>query len=137
MEVGLHDKFGLGTIPYYSLIKDFLNPLQINYDTNSYVISVDQGYLVFHIASTHFENFITCLSLYCVISNYPVMGSITVTDFRFRSYFFPLIYIMYGPIRSTKSLFHSISPDNLSGNIPYFLFEIFVRWKVSQQITNF
>ena len=40
-------------------------------------------------------------------------------------------------MRSTHSLFHGISYDNLAGISPYFFVDRFVRWLVSNFITYF
>ena len=40
-------------------------------------------------------------------------------------------------IISTHSLLHGIYPANLAGNLPYFLFDRFVCWQVSQFLPYF
>ena len=56
--------------------------------------------------------------------------------FRYKFYFFLFLHMTYGCIISTQSLFHDISSANLDGNLPYLLFDSFVRWKVSQLVTS-
>ena len=41
------------------------------------------------------------------------------------------------PIRSTQILFRGISSNSLAGNLPYFLFDFFLRWKVLQLVNYF
>ena len=123
----------LAVILYYVSIRDFLNPRQMNYDPWSYVISIGLGYLC-HILSSKFVIDIALLSLYYVISNHPVTGSIIIPNFRCKFYFCIFLPIIWDNIRSTNSLFHGISSANLAGNLPYFLFDNFVRWQVSQLV---
>ena len=55
------------------------------------MITVGLGYLVNHVVSTKFVIDIALLSSYFVISDHPVTGSIVVTAFIFKIYFFPFI----------------------------------------------
>ena len=41
------------------------------------------------------------------------------------------------PIRYTQILFRGISSASLDGNLPYFIFDRFARWQVSQLLTYF
>ena len=41
------------------------------------------------------------------------------------------------PIRYTQILFRGISSASLDGDLPYFIFDSFARWQVSQLITYF
>ena len=91
------------------------------------MISVGLGYIVNHVVSTKFDIDITILSSYCSISDHPITGSIMVTAFRFEFYLCPFLLITYGPIIYTQSSLHGITSDSLAGNLPYFLFERFVR----------
>ena len=101
------------------------------------MISVVIGYLVNHIVSTKFSIDIAPLFSYCVISNHPVTGSIMVTAFRSKFYFFPYLLMTYGPTIYTHCLFHDIYSASLAGNLPYFIFDNFVNWRVSQFLTYF
>ena len=96
------------------------------------MISIGLVYIVKHVVSTKFAIDIAFLLSHCVISDHPVTGSIIVTAFRFKFYFFTFIIMTQGPIISTHSLFHVISSASLDGNLPYFIFDCFVRWQVSQ-----
>ena len=55
------------------------------------MISIDVWYLESHVVSTKLEIDIAILSLYCVISNHPVTGSIIVTAFSCKFYFYPFL----------------------------------------------
>ena len=101
------------------------------------MISIGIGYIYSHVVSTKFAIDITLLSLYWVTSNHPVIGSIIVTDFKFRFYFCLFLHITQGPIVSTQSLFHGIYSASLSGNLSYFIFYPFLHWQVSKLVTSF
>ena len=101
------------------------------------MISIGLGYLDSHVVSTKFVIYIALLSSYCVISNHPVTGSILVTAFIFIFYFCLFLCMAWGPIISTQSLFRGISSASLAGNLPYFIFDNFVNWRVSQFLTYF
>ena len=109
---------GLTVIPYSSWIRVFLNSLPINYFPWSYVISIGLGYLYSHVDSSKFSIVIALLSSYCKISNHPVMGSIIVTDFRYKFSFLPLHRMTQVPIRSTHILFHGIRGP--AQDVPFF-----------------
>ena len=68
-----------------------MNSSPKNSDPWSYMISIGLGYLVKHVFSTNIVIDIAILSSYCVILNHPVTGSIMVTTFRFKIYFFAFI----------------------------------------------
>ena len=93
--------------------------------TWSYVIYIGLGYLDSHVVSTKFVIVISLLSLYSVILNHPVTGSMIVTAFRSKLYFLPFIHMTQVPIISTYILFHGIYSVNLAGNLPYFFFDVF------------
>ena len=69
---------------------------------------------------------IVCLLSYCVISNHYVTGSIIVMDFKRRSYLSDLLNLMKVPIRPKHILFQGFVSALLAGNLPYFLFDLFV-----------
>ena len=71
------------------------------------MIYTGQGYLVNQLVYTKFAIVISFLSLYCVTSNHLVTGYIIVMDCKINGSF-PLLNILFMPIRSTKSLFHNI-----------------------------
>ena len=112
-------------IPYYFSIKLFLNLRPRNPPTWSYVISTRQGYLTIHVVSTKLVIVITLLSIYCIISSHRVMGYTTVTDFNIKGSF-PFLRILYGPIRSTHSLFYCVFSSILAGNLSYFCWPFFM-----------
>ena len=95
--------------------------------TALYVISIGLGYLDSHVVSTKFAIVITLLSSYRTTSNHPVTVLISVTAFKLKLSFLPFRHITLGTIISTQSLFHGISSASLAGNLPYFLFDRFVR----------
>ena len=66
----------LRLIPYYSLIKLFLNALPNNSLPLLYVIIVGLGYLNNHDLFTGFDIVADYLPSYCTITNHPVAGSI-------------------------------------------------------------
>ena len=73
----------------------------------------------------------------CLILRYfqpPGYGSIIVTYFKIKDSL-PFLRILKGPMRYTHSLFHIFSAS-FAGNIPYFLFDRFVRWHVAQNVTS-
>ena len=82
---------GLEVIPYHLSIRDFLNSWPINYDIWYYVISIGLGYIVNHVVSNNSVIDIALLLSYYLILNHPVTGSIMVTAFRFKFYFFPYL----------------------------------------------
>ena len=135
--MGFTKVLGLTIIPYSISIRYFLNSWPINYFPWSYVISIGLGYLDSHVVSTKLSIDIALLSFYCVNSDHPVTGSIMITDFRFRFYFCLFLCIKWYQIISTNSLFHGIFSDYLTGNLPYFIFDSFLCWQVSQLVTSF
>ena len=137
LELGFPEVLGLAVIPYYFPIRDFLNSWPINYYPWSYMISIGLGYLVNHVVYTKFDIVIALLLSYCVILDHPVTGSIMVMAFRFKFYFCPFIIMTYGPMIYTHILLHGISSSSLASNLPYFVFEHFVHWKVSQLVNSF
>ena len=52
--------------------------------------------MVINIVSTKFTIVITCLSLYCVVLNHLLAGSIILKGFRSKLDFFPLLHICRG-----------------------------------------
>ena len=82
LEVGFLEVLVLAVIPYSFSIGYFLNSWPISYDPWSYMISIGLGYLVNHVVSTMFVIDNTIWSLYCVILNHHVTGSIMVKSFR-------------------------------------------------------
>ena len=128
---------GLEVIAYSVSIRDFLKSCSINYFPWLYTISIGIGYLDIHVVSTNFAIVIALLSSYYTTSTHPVTGSIILTDFICNFYFLPLHRMTQSPIRYTHILFHGISSANWAGNLPYFLFDRFVRWQVSQSVTSF
>ena len=133
--MGFTEVLGLANISYSISIWGYLNSWPINYNPWSYVISNGLGYLVKHLGYTKFISYIALLYLYCIISNHTVTGCIVVMTFRCKLYFFTFLCTTYGPIRYTHSLFLSISSASLDGHIPYFIFDRFVYWQVSQLFT--
>ena len=136
-EVGFPEVLGLTIILYYISIRGFMNSWPINSDPWSYVISIGLGYLDTRVVSSKFMIDIALLSWYFDISNHPVTWYITVTDFWYKFSFCPLLHTTWVPIISTHSLFHGIYSCFLAGNLPYFIFDRFVRWKVSQLVPSF
>ena len=128
---------GLAVIPYYISIRNFLNSWPINYDRWSYMISIGLGYLDSQVVLTKFVIYIALLSISCIILNHTAKGSIIVTAFRFKFYFYPFLCMMQDPIRYTQSLFHGIYSVSLAVNLTYFIFYSFVHWEVSQCFTSF
>ena len=59
------------------------------------------------------------------------MGLIIATSFIFKSDFFQFPRILYGPIRSTHSLFQVICSDNLAENITYFYWPFYMLASVT------
>ena len=53
-----------------------------------------------------------------------------VMGFIYKISFFTFIIMIQGPIRSTQTLFHGIYSASLADNLPYFIFDRFVRWQV-------
>ena len=109
----------------------FLNPIFLFYqdililwprDSTpwSCIISTGHRYRTIHVVSTKFSIIVAVLSLYWVISNRPVVGSVIVTAFKIKGYF-PFLRIFWGPKRSTHSLFNSISHSVLASNLLFFL----------------
>ena len=90
---GFPEESGLFLIPYSFSINLFLNLWPRNYPPRSYVISTGHGYRTSHVVSTKFTIAIAFLSLYYVISNHPVTGSIIVTYFKIRGSF-PFLHIL-------------------------------------------
>ena len=93
----------------------------------SYMISIGLGYLDSHEVSTKFAIVIAPLSSYRTTSNHPVVVLISVTAFKLKFSLLPFHHITLGTIISTQSLFHGISSASLDGNLPYSLFDFFVR----------
>ena len=120
LEVGFPEVLGLAVIPYYLSIVDLLNSWPTNSDPWSCMIFIGLGYLDNHIVSTKVAIDIDILSSYCVILNHHVTGSIIVTAFVSKSSFCPFLLVKWGPIISTRSLFHDIYSASLAGNLPYF-----------------
>ena len=83
---------GLLLIPYSFSIKLFLNSWPRNSPHWSYVISNCHDYWTSRVVSTKFAIVVNFLSRYCVSSNYPVTGSIIVTDFKIKGYL-PFLHI--------------------------------------------
>ena len=83
---GLPGEAGLVLIPYSFSIKLFLNSWLRNSLPRSYVISTGRGYRTSHVVYIKFSVVIAFLSLYCVTSNHPVMGSIILTAFNIILY---------------------------------------------------
>ena len=100
------------------------------------MISNGHGYWTSYIVSTKFAIVISFFSLYCVISNHPVMVSIIVTDFKYQS-LSPFFTYLKGPMRSTQRLFHSIYNAIFAGILPYFNIDCFVCWRMSHSMTSF
>ena len=48
-----------------------------------------------------------------------------------------LLLVWWQTMICADSLFHGISSASLAGNLPYFLFDHFVHWKVPQLVTYF
>ena len=109
----------------------------MHYYTWSYVMSIGIGYLVNYVVSTKFAIIISLLSPYCVILNHLVTGSIMVMAMISKFSFCHFLLVTEGSIRYTQSLFRVISSASLSINLPYFILERFVRWKVSQLVISF
>ena len=128
---------GLKVILYSISVRYFLNSWPVNYLSWSYMISIGIGYLDSHVISTKWVISIAVLLLYCVTSNHPVTGSIMVTAFIFVFSFCLFLFIKWDLIRSTNSLFHGIFSGYLTGNLPYYIFDRFVCWQVSQLGTSF
>ena len=63
----------------------------------------------------------------------PITGSIIVTYVKIKLSF-PFLHILWGPMRSTHSLFQGVSSASFAGNLPYFIIDRFVRWYVSQNV---
>ena len=93
LSCGFPGESGLVLIIYSYYIKIFLNSWPRNYPPRSYVIYTGHRYRTSHIVSTKFAIVISFLSLYWVISNYPVTGSTIVTDFKIRGCF-PFLKIL-------------------------------------------
>ena len=110
---------GLSIIPYFSLIRYFINSLLINYYPLSYVISIGLGCIVNHIVSTKFVIDITHVSSYCVILNHPVIGSIMVAAIIFN-FFIQLSYYYVENYYICTEFFHAVSSDYLASDLPYF-----------------
>ena len=72
---------------------------------------------------TNFAKVIAFFLLYCVTSNHLVTESIIVTEFNIRGSF-PFINIVWGPIRSTHSLFRDVYFANLAGSLKFFLLAV-------------
>ena len=53
------------------------------------------------------------------------MESFVVTNFKIRGSF-PFLRILYGNMISAHGLFHNVSSDILTGNLPYFFLDHFV-----------
>ena len=60
--MGFPEVLGLTAIPYSISIRDFMNPISINFDPWSYVIYIGLGYLDIHVVLTKFSIFIALLS---------------------------------------------------------------------------
>ena len=103
-------------IPYSALSRVLFNPWLIHSDTWSYVISIGIGYLYIHLVTNNLALDISILSLYWVISNHLVTGSMIVTAFRCKFSFCPLPLMTQIRIRYTISLFHGIYSAKLAGN---------------------
>ena len=84
-ECGLPEESRLVLIAYFFSIKFILNSWLSNYPSWSYVIYSGHGYRTSHVVSTKFSIFINFLSLYCIISNHLLTGSIIVTNFNIRA----------------------------------------------------
>ena len=88
--------------------------------------------MVNHVVSTKCVIVIAHLSLYFPFLKHPVTVSIVVTALRFKFYFFNFLCMALGNIRYKQILFHGISSYPLAGDLPYFLFGLFVCWKESK-----
>ena len=84
---GFSGDAGLVLITYSFSIMLFLNSWPRNFPPWSYVIYTGHRYQTSHIFSTKFAIVIAFLSQYCVTSNHPVTGYITVTAFKIKWYF--------------------------------------------------
>ena len=123
LDMEFPEVLGLAVIQCSISIRDFRSSWPINSFPWSYVIYIGLGYLDSHVVSTKFDIDIALLSSYCAISNHNVTGSVIVMYFRCKFYFLYFILMTEG----TQSLFHGISSANLASNLPYFIFDRFVR----------
>ena len=126
----------MAIILYSILIGDFLNSLLMNSDPCSYMVSIDQVYLVNPLVSTEFVIDIIILSSYCVILNHLFTGSIIVKTFISTFSLFNFILMTCVKFRYTESLFHGIYSASLADNLPYFSSNLFVHCQVSQFFTS-
>ena len=133
---GLPGKSGLVLIPYYCSVKILLNSWLNNSPPWSYLISTGHGYRTSRVVYTKFSITIAFLSLYSVISNHPVTGSIILEVFKIKGSL-PFLSILYRSMRSTYILFQGIYSDSLSGNWPFVLLTVFVRWHTTHYVTSF
>ena len=101
----------------------------MNYFPWSNVIPIGLGYLDIHVVSTKLAIDILLSSSYCYISNHPVIGSITGTDFMGMFYFLPFSCMTQGLTRYKQSLFHGIPSADLADNLPYFYLIVFYLGK--------
>ena len=126
---------GLALIPFSCSIKLLLNSWQRNSPPWSYVISAGHVYWTSHVVTTRFSIVIDFLSLYCLFPNHPVTGYIVVTYFTIRGSLH-FLRILWGPMRSTHSLFCGISYASLSVILPYFNIDRFVCWHMPHSMTS-
>ena len=122
----------LDLIPYIFSIRSIFNVWPRNPFTWSYVIIVGRGYVYNHVCSTIFDIVADYLSLYSIISNLPVAGSIIVKAFIMRGSSWTSLLILYGPIRSTNNLSHGMASAPLAGNFPHLRFCLLFFWQVLQ-----
>ena len=122
-------------IPYSCYIKISLNSRPMNYPPWSYVIYTGHVYHTRHVVSTKFEIIISFLSLYYIISNHPVTGSIIETGFKIK-YYIPFLHILRG--LWYLHIFYSTEFILLYYNVIYHIvFDRFVRWHTSHSVTYF
>ena len=105
--------------PLFLFYQVILNSWPSNYPNLPYEVSTGHGYWTSHVVFTKFTLIIPFLSMYCLISNHPVTGSIIVTNFNIRVSF-PLLHILDGPMRSTDNLFRGVFSDSLAGDLSCF-----------------
>ena len=92
-----------------------------------------------HSCLTIIATVIDFLSLYYLILNQPVVGSIIVTHFKGGILTpFTLFLILYGPMRSMHNHSHGFTCSaSFSGKSPYFLLCFFWVWQMSHIETSF
>ena len=101
---GLPVEAGFVLIQYSCYIKQLLNLQLSNYHPWSCIIYTGHRYRTNQVVSTKFTIVIDFLSLYCVISNHPVMVSIIVTVFK-RLEALSLFYVFYGGLLDISIVF--------------------------------